>query len=301
MIRYHYETIEYENTSTGWMPVQACTSSSTVLCARHTYLSRIDYTAASARIEDEEDEQGVSPAPEDPAYQMHFLLESELNPAPDVRKDSTVDAIGGYVDLTIERLGRVEVRYGEPNGGNPRTYDQTAVRYDLDYIEGPFGKSLLSTVTQVADPASESAVHTFEYYDKVSDGAGGYDGFETREAWDTGDITDIDIPNLDFDQQITVGTLGASTTISGDVHAYIGFNLVAPTKTGSFGASRKFSLGATTALSEWLDINGDSLPDKVFLVLGEGVKYRANQGGASGNDTTFGPIQDVEGLTLLSS
>jgi len=291
MIRYHYETIEYENTDTGWAS-GACTPSLFVMCARHTYLRRIDYTAASDR----------SGEPEDPAYQVHFLLESDLSTA--VRKDSTVDAIGGYVDLTIERLARVEVRYGAPTElpmttlSVPRTYDQTAVRYDLSYTEGPFGKSLLSSVKQVADPDSESAVHTFEYYDMVST-SGGYKGFEDEQSWNTGDITDIDLPTLPFDQQVTVGTLGASVSISAEGHLYVGFNPAAPTKTGSAGGSGQVSGGVTSALSEWLDINGDSLPDKVFLTF-EGVKYRANQGEANGT-TTFGPLQDVPGLTLLSS
>ncbi|MCP4376494.1 MAG: hypothetical protein GY794_10020 [bacterium] len=291
MIRYHYETITYKKTSTGWMPDETCTASLTVLCARHTYLSRIDYTAASAK----------SGEPEDPTYQVHFLLESDLTPAPPVRIDSIVDAIGGYLDLTIERLARIEVRYGVPNGGNPRTYNQTAVRYDLEYLEAsevPFGKSLLKTITQVADPVSESAVHTFEYYNKVSDNAGMYTGFENRQEWNTGD--DIPIPDLPFDASANVGVLGASTSVSAEGHIYVGFNAAAPTKTGSAGGSIQVGGGVTSALSEWLDIDGDSLPDKVFHVLGEGIKYRANQGGANGT-TTFGPVQDIPGLWLLSS
>jgi RHS repeat-associated protein len=289
MIRYHYETIKYRHTSTGWIADETCTSSSTALCARHTYLRRIDYTAAANK----------SGEPEDPAYQVHFLLESDLNPTASARTDLIVDAIGGYLDLTIERLVRVEVLYGEPNGSNLRTYDQTAVRYDLAYFEAsevPFGKSLLRSVTQVADPVSESATHTFEYHNRVLD-AGVYTGFETRQQWDAGD--DILIPDLPFDTSVDVGALGVSTSVSGEGHAYVGFNAAAPTKTGSVGGSAQVSAGVTTALSEWLDINGDSLPDKVFT-NGIKIQYRANQGGANGTNT-FGPVQDVPGLWLLSS
>lgn len=290
MIRYHYKTIKYkyQKPPTGWTPVENCTSTSDMLCARHTYLSRIDYTATA-------DKTGE---PEDPAYQVHFLLESDLNPAASVRTDLIINAIGGYLDLTIERLARVEVLYGDPNGGNPRTYDQTAARYDLAYLEAsevPFGKSLLSTVKQVADPDSESATHTFEYHNRVLD-AGVYTGFETRQKWDTGD--DILIPDMPFDTSIEVGALGVSTTVGGEGHAYIGFNAAAPTKTGSVGVSAEVSASVTTALSEWFDINGDSLPDKVFT--GIPIKYRANQGGANGTPT-FGPVQDIKGLYLLSS
>jgi RHS repeat-associated protein len=290
MIRYHYKTIKYKKNDTGWTPDETCTSSLLVLCAKHTYLSRIDYTAASK----------VSGEPEDPAYQVHFLLESDLNAAASARTDLTIDAIGGYLDLTIERLARVEVLYGDPNDGNPRTYDQTAARYDFAYLEAsevPFGKSLLSTVKQVADPDSESATHTFEYHNRVLD-AGGYTGFEIApQEWNTGD--DIPLPDLPFDTSIDLGALGVSTSISAEAHLYVGFNPGAPTKTGSVGGSVQLGGGVTSALSEWFDINGDSLPDKVFLG-GGGVMFRANQGGANGT-TTFGQSEEVPGLLLLSS
>jgi len=294
MIRYYYKTIKYKKTSTGWTPDETCTSSLIALCAEHTYLSRIDYTAASE----------ISREPEDPAYQVHFLLESDLNPAASTRTDSTIDAIGGYLDLTIERLARVEVLYGDPNGDNSRTYDQTAARYDFAYLEAsevPFGKSLLSTVKQVADPDSESATHTFEYHNRVLD-ADVYTGFATRQKWETGD--DILIPDLPFDTSVEVGTLGASTSASIEGHLYVGFNAAAPTKTGSAGGSIQVSTGLTTSVSEWLDINGDSLPDKVFIGdlfnTGVGIKYRANQGGANGTNT-FGPVQNITGLWILPS
>jgi hypothetical protein len=287
MIRYHYETIRYRWTDVAWVPDDSCTSSM-LLCAWHTYLSRIDYTAASEK----------SGEPEDPAYQVHFLLESDLDPAATVRTDSTIDAIGGYLDLTIERLARVEVRYGVPDGVNPRTYDQVAAHYDLEYFENnevPFGKSLLKSVTQVADPDSESAVHTFEYYDHVMNEAGKYDGFAAQEKWDTGD--DIPLPDLPFDTSLDVGALGASTTVSAEAHVYVGFNAAAPIKTGSAGGSIEGGGGITSTVSEWIDINGDSLPDKVFYGLDGKVKYRANQYGANGTDT-FGPVEDVNGLFL---
>jgi len=294
MIRYRYETItyRYRDMLEGWVTDETCTSSSNQLCARHTYLSRIDYTAAAAK----------SNKTEDPAYQVHFLLESDLDPASSFRTDSTIDAIGGYLDLTIERLARVEVRYGEPDGGNPRTYDQTAARYDLAYFkasEVPFEKSLLKKVTQVAESDEESAEHTFEYYDRVRDGDGNYEGFKDRQVWDTGyDIPLLPDLNLDFDTNADVGALGISTTVSGEGHAYVGFNAAAPTKTGSVGGSVQSSQGLTTALSEWIDINGDSLPDKVFT--GIPVRWRENLGGANGTPK-FGEVQQIPGLYLLPS
>jgi hypothetical protein len=57
-------------------------------------------------------------------------------------------------------------------------------------------------------------------------------------------------------------------------------------KVGSFGGSLQIGGGATEAIAEWLDINGDGLPDKV---------YRDSDGAGDGdsgdlNDVNRGPI-----------
>ena len=276
-IRYHYTTVTYARTTSGWTP-QACNPTGSVMCGRHTYLSRIDYTEAAQ----------VAPDPAwdgDAAYQVHLLRESTVNPSAAVRQDPIIDATGRYVDVVNDRLARVEVRYGDPLPlGAPRTYDQVAARYDLDYISGPFGKSLLSAVTQVADPAADSARHEFSYFDKVDGSGNNYDGFGTRAEWNTGsDLAD----RLLLDSNVSIGTLGASESNSAEGHAYIGFNLAIPDKTGSFGGSFQIGAGATESLAEWIDLDGDSLPDKVFRE-GNTIKFRLNQSGPDGGTTFSG-------------
>src|SRR5690606_23610642 len=57
--------------------------------------------------------------------------------------------------------------------------------------------------------------------------------------------------------------------------------------------------GNTKAMSEWLDLNGDSLPDKVWRD-GNALKYRLNTSGPGGT-TTFTGKQDLTGIGGLSS
>src|SRR5436190_4491520 len=130
-ISYHYTTVQYRYGANGWVAQTSCTPSSTVLCAKHTYLSSINYTEAAT----------VAPAPDgDAEYQVVLQRESEIHPNSPVRADPVVDAKGGFIDLTTDRLSRVEVRHGsytvlpdtDPDGNEqrtPRIYDQLAVRY----------------------------------------------------------------------------------------------------------------------------------------------------------------------------
>ncbi len=310
-ISYHYTTIQYQYGASGWVAQASCTPSSSVLCAKHTYLSSINYTEAA----------DVAPAPNgDAEYEVVFLRDSQIHPGSAVRADPIVDAIGGFVDLTIDRLARVEVRHGDytvlptPDAdGNeqrtPRTYNHLAVRYDLGYTTGPFGKSLLSSVSQVGSDGTTSATHTFTYYDRVSTGPDSYDGFAGPTNWNTGS----DLPDrLLLDSSAAIGALGSSESNSGEGHAYIGFNPIDPLKVGSFGGSLQIGGGATEAIAEWLDINGDGLPDKVYRdsdgiggdlndVNRNGpIRYRLNQGGPGGS-VTFGDEKTVTGITRLST
>ena len=288
LVRYGYQTLRYQASGDGWERSPGCVDSPTVVCGEHTFLSTIAYTATAARTGE----------PEDPAYEVHLVLEDDLLPGSDGRLDPVVDGTGGYVDVLAERLARVEVLHGAPQGGSARDHDTVAVRYDLGYAtDTPFAKSLLSTVTQ-SGGTEDTAIHEFAYFDEVRDGAT-YDGFAASEEWQTG--SDLRTRSM-LDDEVDPGALGASESHAAEGHAYVGFNPAIPQKVGSFGGSLQIGGGTTVGLAEWLDLDGDSLPDKVWKD-GSQLKYRLNTSGPDGGTTFTGedapPV--LPGISTLSS
>ena len=292
-IRYYYAPVTYVRTASNWS-ARPCVAAA--MCGRHLYLDHIDYTEAAQ----------VAPDPgyeNDAAYRVQFQRESVVTPT--LRPDPIVDGSLGYVDVVNDRLARVVVMYGDPKTDKPRSprnYDRVAVRYDLKYEVGPFGKSLLSRVGQIGATPAESAWHDFDYSDPLVRDGDGYTGFGTPTPWKTaGTGPGRDIP----DQSLlkiggaAVGALGASVNNSAEGHAYVGFNPAIPDKNGSFGATFQIGGGGTDALAEWIDLNGDTLPDKVWKEGGS-VKFRLNQSGPDGGDTFGEPTPTGGRLPGLS-
>jgi RHS repeat-associated protein len=309
MIKYHYTTLNYTNDGSGWLQTPSCVSDASTLCAKHTYLSGIEYTDAAE----------ASRQPEDAPYHVQFLLESQVHPQNPVRTDPMITAIGGYLDLTADRLAQVNVYY-QPTVANGRSYDasspdtfgeqdpahptaQLAVRYDLAYKTGAFGKSQLASVTQVGNDGTTKATHTFDYFndvgattDPTTHKVTGYQGLGPEKAWNPGS------DNLNTNAiNANTGVLGSAETNAGEGHFYLGFNAEEPEKEGSFGVAVKLGGGDTNNRSEWIDLNGDGLPDKVWADS-HGIQYRKNLGGAGATDTpTFSDPITVSGLNQLSA
>ncbi|MHA6512934.1 SpvB/TcaC N-terminal domain-containing protein [Tessaracoccus sp. Z1128] len=231
---------------------------------------------------------------DDPAYEVVFLRDGDLSPVPSRRPDVIVDASAGALEVTSDLLRRIEVRHGSP-AGDTRTYNELVKGWNLVYAdEAPFGKSMLEKVEQFGDDGAVAGSHTFEYYDEVAFASGAYDGFADDATWNSGG-NDLSQSLL---SPVGLSALGASETNSGGGHAYLGFNLSNPSKTGSFGGSLAISGSGTGGLIEMLDLNGDMLPDKVFRknITGAGVQYRLNNG-----DGTFGDARNVVGIGTLST
>ena len=282
MIRYFYETAPGQRVGAGHASV-----------GKQLYLRRILYTAAAYQAAVAGQENGVpSAADEDPAYEVRFLRDADISPRPTPRKDVIVDARGGFLQVTSDLLRGVEVWTGAPPAvpGPERTYNILSRRYDLVYQEGAFGKTLLRALNQVGSDGVTYGTHLFDYYDDVRTAAGGaYQGFGPEVPWNSGP------DNLQGNAvtPVPLSALGAAETNTGDFHAYFGFNPSNPTKDGSFGGAFAINGGATEALAEMMDINGDGLPDKIFRERIDGpVFYRLNTSGPS-RTPTFGDKRAV--------
>ena len=305
MFRYDYDPLGYrfDESAGAWVADAACVDDDDTLCARHTYLRSIFYTEAAEASDENHPRKGYH---EQPPYEIRFVRMTErTNPSTNLpyglRMDTTLDATGRYLDLLAEQLASVEVWHGDLKFNGERDYDRLATQYDLGYATGPFGKTLLSTVTQGAG-TSAAVTHTFEYFNEVQDSAGSYAGFATDPTWDTGDMGDADdIGDRAFlDENISGGALGGSESNSAEGHVYVGFNPAIPQKVGSFGASIQIGGGQTDGIEELIDLNGDGLPDKVWKEDGQAtasaVWYRLNLGGPSGEQKFSEPVP----LTTLS-
>lgn len=259
---------------------------------RQLYLSRIRYTGALS-------DSGEA---YDPAYEVRILRGGVVDGEP--RQDVVVDGTGGFLEVTSDLVRRIEVWTGAPRTACPpgagtveppcvRAYDTFARGFDLHYRQGAFGKTLLRRVDQLDANRQAWAGNELDYFDDVRDG-GGYDAFGPEQEWNPGS----DGLSANLLESFGVSALGSSETNAGDGHLYVGIGAL-PGKTAGAGASLTVNGGASEGLTELLDINGDGLPDKVWREGRGRVKFRENRA-RPGGGTTFGPVQDVQGIGGLS-
>ena len=289
LITYGYQKVTYQLVTQGdrqaWGETQQACDPSVTVCGRHTYLDHILYTDATASVTD------FNGAP----YRIDLIRGSESGAA--TRLDPIVDASLGYVDVLLDRLHSVEVRYGKPiDGKRERTHDTLVARYEFGYRQGAFGKTLLGTITQGIDTPH---THRIDWYDDLDSAknATQLNGFAEPVSYNTfSDITDKDI-NADSD----ISALGGSVSNGGSGNIYVGFNPALPSKTGSFGGALEMSGSDTEALLEWIDLNGDNLPDKVFRnELTDVIGFRLNTGVADPAADTLAASKRIESLPGLS-
>jgi RHS repeat-associated protein len=242
---------------------------------RDLYLSSAHYTL---RV-------GETTAP----YRVVFLREA-------TRPDLIVSGRGGFKQVTSERLHRIEVYYR-----------QTLVRaWNLAYDQGPFGKSRLRQLTQfgVNNQPFLGNVHSFDYFDEVTQTDTVYNGFQLAEPWNAGaekPDTGLALPGGFYDSigEADASALGGSRTRSFGGHLYTGI---------SFGADKWLSLGAKVGRRAddskgrvaLVDVNGDGLADRVFRSASGGFYFNRNQSGPGGSPVFATPALPVEGLPALS-
>jgi RHS repeat-associated protein len=286
--RYEYDTVTYRASQQGegttWVKLPNDTCPDNTVCAQHVYLDKILYTGVG--------EQEITAA-EDAAYEVNFIRRDAK------RVDGVLDATGGFLDLDQELLRDIEVRFVDTG--------ELITRYRLDYTLGRFGKTLLTGVTQTgcagggrddcSTAADQSSSHGFGYFDDIATAGNGFKQVE----WDTRD------DNMNKSRLVNrASALGMASALGGDGQVYVGYNSALPDKNGSFGGSVTLEGATTESLLEFLDINGDGLPDKVFRdnpdLTGAGtIRYRLNTstaGAAIDTPVTFGekshPIGDPD-------
>ncbi|HET8661435.1 MAG TPA: SpvB/TcaC N-terminal domain-containing protein [Micromonosporaceae bacterium] len=216
-------------------------------------------------------------------YLVTFVRDREL-PGWVRRPDITIDGRNGALRVVADLLRRVDV-----------AQDGTVVRsYDLAYREGAFGKMLLASVTQRGEQGVVFNTHTFDYYDDARAVNNQY-RFGPAASWNTG----ADNLGTGTFNQGHPSALGGSVTTSIGGHLYVGVNVAVGTKMLSGGGKVGYTYSTTDEVLALVDIDGDTLPDKVFR-RSDGFYFRPNRSGPSGV-TVFGEARRIPSLSAIGA
>ncbi|MDP3275353.1 MAG: SpvB/TcaC N-terminal domain-containing protein, partial [Deltaproteobacteria bacterium] len=160
-----------------------------------------------------------------PNYQIDFIRGS--------RPDVISSARFGFEVLTRERLFRIDVKASS-----------TLVRrYLLDYIEGDFGKSVLSSIRQQGTDGSQLFEYQFDYHRAPVTPEGGVQ-VGAGVPWTPSPVA---------------GSLGSSSATRWGTNLWAGVGLVVAPISG--GAGIGTSLGNAQSEQAFLDLNNDGLSD----------------------------------------
>ncbi len=241
VMRYSYARVDDPGVDGGSEP------------GRNLYVQRITYTGR-------DDSDGH--------YAVSFTRDRDLHEA--ARPDKLIDARGGFKRVGADLLRGIDV-----------TIDGSLIRrYEFTYTTGAFFKTLLKSIIQYDANGNLFNHHDFSYYDDIRDQSGQYQAFR-QVSWNSpADNLSKGVLNLSPDQVGNASALNANSSTSFGGHIYVGVGS-SGNKSGSVGLKVGFNHGDDDGVLALVDVDGDSLPDKVFRD-GNTVKYRKNLSGPDG-------------------
>lgn len=187
------------------------------------------------------------------------------------RSDVTIAANLGFKEVTADRLKKIEVKFGNSNGNNIRSYV-------LNYRTGEFYKSLITSISEYDAAGNVFNTHTFDYYDDVKSG-NSLKPFKSTESWvvpNDGVKGGLIVSKAGFDDKASA--LGGNKSTDGGIGMTVtaGLNDGNETnKSNTLGGSFGFSQSGTNGKLIMIDINGDGLSDKI-IADDNGFRYRPN-------------------------
>jgi RHS repeat-associated protein len=207
------------------------------------------------------------------------------------RKDVTITAINGFKQVTADLLRRIDVQL-----------DGVDIRhYELTYKEGAFYKTLLASVSQYDASGKFFNQHTFDYYNDIASG-GVLVPLATAKPWVIGpdNIHGNMLTHLSgFTDEASALSGTSNSDLSAGVTVSVGLGADISTKLNTVGGAFSYSQSQSQGLLTMIDVNGDGLPDKLFLDAGSNtLYYRPNQSGTSGR-TSFGDKIAISGINVF--
>ena len=207
------------------------------------------------------------------------------------RKDVTISAINGFKQVIADLLRRIDVQL-----------DGVDIRhYELNYKEGAFYKTLLASISQYDAAGNFFNQHTFDYYNDIASG-GALVPLATAQPWAVGSdgVHGGMLTHLSgFTDEASAISGTSHTDISAGVGVGVGFDANVMSKENSVSGSFGYSQSTSKGLLAMIDMNGDGLPDKLFLDGGSNsLYYRPNLSGTTGN-IGFGDKIAISGINVF--
>jgi RHS repeat-associated protein len=238
-VKYHYTKQEDTGLANGSVPGQ------------EIYVSKITYTGHGST---------------EGKYSVDFIRDRDLGETK--RLDVSIDARLGFKRVTADLLRKVEVKFN----------NNIIRHYEFGYEPGAFFKTLLTDISEFDAAGNLFTTHDLEYYDDVK-ALGGYEPFKVQESWNpqddqlkTGLVTSV----AGFSKDYSVLSGNKSVSGGGGLTVAIGLNDGNYTsKSNTIGGSFAISKSSTEGKIMLIDMNGDGLPDKLFLDSDQAF-YRPN-------------------------
>lgn len=192
-------------------------------------------------------------------YKVTFIRDQQLGEGR--RVDAYQDGSMGFKKVVASLLRRIEVRL-----------DDNIIRtYDLTYVEGLFGKTLLDSFRQLDANGNLFYSYRFQYFDDVNTENTSQFFAPPREAT---------IPSDNLKGKLTSEALGypnETSALGGNrasnysigIAVTVGGPGSALLKKNTGGGHYSFSQTEGYGINTLLDLNGDSRPDKVFVEDGK--------------------------------
>ncbi len=226
----------------------------------------------------------------------------------------TVVVLNNGVEKNIKRS---DARYGYLTSSNKLLesvdiyFEGKYLRgYKFDYEVGLFGVNLLRDIFQLDSKKNAFTSHKMEYSKgtknsegmDIQNGSAIYDPFfdgAEKTISCSSDGNSIIEKLKDIINEATgsnVTALGGNHSVSGSFNTYVGGGLgdYSPTKSMTGGVSYTHGRTESNGISSFIDLNGDGLPDKVY-VRDDKVYYMAQNA-----DGTFSNEERVNGISSIS-
>ncbi|HEX5151652.1 MAG TPA: SpvB/TcaC N-terminal domain-containing protein [Parafilimonas sp.] len=240
---------------------------------RQLYINKILYTG-----------NGSSNGP----YAIEFIRDRDRNESK--RRDIDINCRLGFKVVSTDLLRIIKM-----------SVDGQAIRsYEFKYTPGAFYKTLLTSITESDAAGKTFYSHSFEYNDDVKSKSG-YVPFGNTEKWNPGNdnINGDNVFSLpDYKDDASVLSSTKSSNFGGGLGITIGPAGSTYTKDYTLGGTFGYSEDNSQGLVTMLDIDGDRLPDKVFVGNNNILWYRKNLGG---NSRSFSDsLISINGITNFS-